>query len=94
MEHTIHTGDAFPIRLPPYCHPHSSHEYLRNEIKTLLEQKIIVPSKSHWAAPVVFLPKKDGTKTLCTDYRKLNLVTQADPYPLPRFEELIDGIGS
>ena len=46
VEHTIHTGDAFPIRLPPYCLPHSSHEYLRKEIKTLLEQKIIVPSKA------------------------------------------------
>ena len=30
---------------------------------------------------------------MCTDYRKLNAVTQGDPYPLPRIEELIDGIG-
>ena len=96
VEHTIHTDDASPIRLPPYRLPHSSHEYLRNEIKTLLEQKIIMPSKSPWAAPVVLVPKKKmvPTKRLCIDYRKLNLVTQADPYPIPRIEELIDGIGS
>ena len=93
VEHTIETGDASPIRLPPYRLPYSSHEFLRNEIKILLEQNIIVPSKSPWAAPVVLVPKGDGTKRLCIDYRKLNLVTQADPYPIPRIEELIDGIG-
>ena len=94
VEHMIETDDAFPIRLPPYRLPYSSHEFLRNEIKILLEQNIIVPSKSLWAAPVVLVPKGDRTKRLCIDYRKLNLVTQADPYPIPRIEELIDGIGN
>ena len=93
VDHTIETGDASPIRLPPYRLPYSSHEFLRNEIKILLEQNIIVPSKSLWAAPVALVPKGDGTKRLCIDYRKLNLITQADPYPIPRIEELIDGIG-
>ena len=93
VEHMIETGDAFPIRLPPYRLPYSSHEFLRNEIKILLEQNIIVPSKSLWATTVVLVPKGDGTKRLCIDYRKLNLFTQADPYPIPRIEELIDGIG-
>ena len=68
VEHTIETGDASPIQLPPYLLPYSSHEFLRNEIKMLLEQNIIVPSKSPWAAPVVLEPKGDGTKRLCIDY--------------------------
>ena len=45
------------------------------------------------AAPVVLVPKKDSSKLLCIDYRKLNLITRADPYPIPRLEDLIDDIG-
>ena len=37
VEHMIETDDASPIRLPPYRLPYSSHEFLRNEIKILLE---------------------------------------------------------
>ena len=37
LEHTIETGDASPIRLSPYRLPYSSHKFLRNEIKILLE---------------------------------------------------------
>ena len=79
VEHVINTGDASPIRLAPYRTPHSAHEFLRNEIKTLLRQGIIVPSRSPWAAPVVLVPKADGSRRLCIDYRKLNLVTVSDP---------------
>ena len=93
VEHMIETGNAYPIRLPPYLLPYSSYEFLRNEIKILLEQNIIVLSNSSWAATVVLVPKGDRTKWLCIDNRKLNLVTQADPYPIPRIEELTDGIG-
>ena len=93
MEHKIETEDASPIRLPPYRLPLAPHVYLREEVKSLLTMGIIVPSKSHWAAPVVLVPKKDGSKRLCVDYRKLNLITRADPYPIPRVEDLIDDIG-
>ena len=30
VEHTIETGDASPIQLPPYRLPHSSHEFLQD----------------------------------------------------------------
>lgn len=59
----------------------------------MLDQGIVVPSTSEWAAPVIVVPKKDGTKRLCVDFRKLNQVTKADPYPIPRVEERIDRLG-
>ena len=93
VTHDIPTGDARPVRLPPYRLAHKSQDFLREEIKTLLQQEIIEPSKSPWAAPIVLVAKKDGSTRMCVDYRKLNAITQADPYPLPRIEELIDGIG-
>jgi ribonuclease HI len=47
-------------------------------------------STSPWAAPVLFVEKKDGTKRMCIDYRALNEVTVKNKYPLPRFEDLFD----
>ena len=66
---------------------------LQQEIKEMLEHNIIEPSKSEWASPVILVPKKDKTKRLCIDFRRLNSVTQADPYPIPRVDELIDRLG-
>ena len=37
--------------------------------------------------------KSDGTYQLCTDFRKLNAITKADSYPLPRIEDCIDHVG-
>ena len=89
----ISTGDYLPIRLPPYRLAHTAQETLREEIKTLLEQGIIEPSKSPRAPPLVLAPKNDGTTRMCVDYRKLNAVTVGDPHPLPNIEELINSIG-
>ena len=33
--------------------------------------------------------KKDGTKRMCVDYWKLNVITVYDPYPLPNIEQSI-----
>ena len=93
VEHEIETENASPIRLSPYRLPHATHEYLREEVKSLLTMRIIMPSKSPWATPVELVSKKDGSKRLCMDYRKLNIITRADPYPIPRVEDLIDDIG-
>jgi hypothetical protein len=56
----------------------------------LLEEGYIRPSTSPWAALVLFLEKKDGTKRMCIDYRSLNEVTVKNKYPLPRIEDLFD----
>ena len=89
VHHDILTGNSPPIRLPPYRLAHTPQEVLREEIKNLLEENIIEPSKSPWSAPIVLIPKKDGTTRMCVDYRKLNAVTTGDSYPLPHIEDLI-----
>jgi hypothetical protein len=37
-----------------------------------------------------FVPKKDGTQSLCMDYRVLNEVTIKNKYLLPRIDDLFD----
>jgi hypothetical protein len=63
---------------------------LKKQIDELLEKGYIRPSTSPWAAPVLFVEKKDGTKRMCIDYRSLNEVTIKNKYPMPRIEDLFD----
>jgi hypothetical protein len=63
---------------------------LKKQIDELLEKGYIRPNTSPWAAPVLFVEKKDGTKRMCIDYRSLNEVTVKNKYPLPRIEDLFD----
>jgi hypothetical protein len=63
---------------------------LKEHIKELLEKVFIRPTSSLWGAPVIFVPKKDGTQMLCVDYRALNEVTVKNKYPLPRIDDLFD----
>jgi hypothetical protein len=63
---------------------------LMEHIKELLKKGFIHPSPSPWGAPVIFVPKKDGTQRLCMDYHALNVVTVNNKYPLSRIDDLFD----
>jgi hypothetical protein len=56
---------------------------LKEHIKELLEKGFIRHSLSPWGAPVIFVPKKDGTQRLCVDYRALKEVVVKNKYMLP-----------
>jgi len=47
-------------------------------------------SKSRYAVPCFYIPKKDGSLRLVQDYRKLNQVTIKDKMSLPLIGEVID----
>ena len=46
VEHTINTGTACPVRLPPYRVPHAYREMVELELKEMLDSGIIEPSAS------------------------------------------------
>jgi len=55
-----------------------------------LKVGLIVESKSRYAAPCFYIPKKDGLLWLVQDYRKLDQVTIKDKMPLPLIGKVID----
>jgi hypothetical protein len=79
-----------PIYKTPYRMATPELAKLKEHIKELLGKGFIRPSSSPWRAPVIFVPKKDGTQRLCVDYRALNEVTVKNKYPLPRIDDLFD----
>ena len=92
-EHRVETGNASPVRLPPYRLPHAFRVEVQKEVDEMLKSGVIEPSTSEWSAPIVPVRKKDGSLRLCIDYRRLNSISKADAYPMPRVDDLIDRLG-
>jgi hypothetical protein len=83
-----------PIYKTPYRMVTPELAELKEHIKELLEKGVIRPSSSPWGAPMIFIPKKDGTQWVCKDYHALNEVTIKNKYPLPRIDDLFDQLRS
>lgn len=62
-------------------------------INEQLRKGYICPSKSPQTSPILFIPKKDLKKHMCTDYCYLNEWTVKNAYPLPLILEIIDKVG-
>ena len=93
VEHDIRIKEASPIKQPPYRILCAYREEVKQELKEILNAGIIEESNSEWASPIVLVRKKDKSLRLCVDYRRLNAVSEMEPYPMPRIEDLLDRIG-
>jgi hypothetical protein len=82
-------GTELIARMPYRMSTPESQE-LKMQLKELLDLGLIRPTVSSWGAPVMFIRKKDGSWTLCIDYRQLNKATINNQYPLPRIDDLFD----
>jgi hypothetical protein len=65
-------------------------EAARLEFEAVKRRGIIRRSTSPWASPLHMVPKKDGLWRPCGDFRRLNLVTEPDVYPLPNMLDFSD----
>ena len=64
-----------PPNLPIYNLSNKELEILRDYIATVTERGWIRRSKSPAGAPILFVPKADGTLQLCVNFRALNSIT-------------------
>lgn len=95
---TLRVKDPEPVYIKNYRLPHAQKTEIDTQINKLLENDVIEPSHSSYNSPIILVPKKsvDGKKKyrLCIDYRKVNQKLIADKYPLPRIDEILDGLGT
>lgn len=71
-----------PIHTEPHCVSHEERRVFNEPIDVVLEKGVIQNSASLWSLPGVLA--KDSAWQFCVDYRKLNVITTKDAYPLPR----------
>ena len=88
--HRIHTCDAAPIRMRMRRTPLGFQKEGETLLQSMLEQGIVQPSESEWAAAPVIMRKRCGGLCYCVDFRKLNSVTRKDTFPIPLIEECLD----
>ena len=88
----IDTGNSSPTQSRRYRTPY----YLRDEMKRIIQKNVndglMEPCSSPYAAPVLLVKKPSGAWRLVCDYRKLNSVTISDCYPLPLIEDLVTSL--
>ena len=60
----------------------------------MVKRKVIQPSTSPWASPILLADKKNGKIQFYVDFHHLNNVTKKDAYPLPRMDTILGALGN
>ena len=92
IKHEIKLLPGPVIRERPRPIPARDYEDARRHIQSLLDAKIIKPSNSPFSSPIVLVRKKNGKLRLCIDYRKVNLRTIRDSYPIPKISDIFSAL--
>ncbi len=92
VKHHIHTGSHPPVFAKSRRLDSEKLQLAKAEFKRLESAGIIRRFTLSWASPLHMVPKKDGSRRPCGDYRCLNLVTALDKYPLPNMQDLSNGL--
>ncbi len=54
-----------------------------------LDKGFIKSSQALYASPTLFVKKPNSSLRFCVDFRKLNLLSRKDRYPLPLIDETL-----
>lgn len=93
----LRISDTNPIYIKNYRTPHSQKSEIKSQVDRLIKNDLIEPSVSNFNSPIILVPKKSTNGTpkwrMCIDYRGVNRKLIADKFPLPRIDEVLDGLG-
>lgn len=96
-EQKLRLKDFEPVYVKNYRLSPSQKQEINSEVQKLLDNDLIEHSNSCFNSPLILVPKKisKGEKQwrMCVDYRVLNKKLIADKYPLPRIDDIFDGLG-
>jgi len=86
--------EAKPRFHRPRSVPYAMKDAIERELDRLEAEGVVERvSHSDWAAPIVAVPKSDGTVRLCGDYKvTVNPVLDINQYPLPCPEDLMTSL--
>lgn len=86
-----------PVYIKNYRLPHTQKVEINKQVHELLENDLIEMCNSNYNSPLIIVPKKstDGKKRwrMCIDFKTLNRKLVPDRFPLPRTDEILDGLG-
>jgi hypothetical protein len=80
-----------PISVPMYGASPDKREVIDKQIKAWYEAEVIEPLTSPWGFPCV-VTYRNGKPRLVIDYRKLNVHTVPNEFPIPRQTEMIQAL--
>lgn len=95
---TIRTNDE-PVYSKLYPYPMGVADFVNSEVKQLLDNGIIRPSRSPYNNPIWVVDKKGvdelghKKKRMVIDFRKLNEKTVSDKYPIPNISAILANMG-
>jgi hypothetical protein len=93
IEHVTRVTDSKPCVQPTYKVPEALRDEVQKEIERLLAEGIIAESESNYTAPLVFVRRPgSGKLRTCGDWRKLNLITEDDPYLMNNPSEILSRV--
>ncbi|UYV77456.1 hypothetical protein LAZ67_15001063 [Cordylochernes scorpioides] len=81
-----------PVCLRPYKTTASEREAIRAIVREWKDNGIVMETRSPYASPVLLVRKKIGDHRLVVDYRRLNIQTVKDKFPLPRIDDHLEGL--
>ena len=81
-------------RTPPRPQSTANQADIIRQLAKLEEQGIIEKSNAAYYSQVLMVPKSDGTKRMCIDYRNLNDCTEDASWPIPNINEMLRRIGA
>ena len=90
--HKIYLEDPYapPIKISYRLYSPITESIIKEEVQKLIDKGIVEESDSPYSFPVLIVPKKNGKKRVCVDFRALNAVTRKNSYPIPRVDQLLD----
>ena len=92
IQHSLLTTTDVPVASCPHRLSMDKREKMNIIIQELLDEGKIQRTDSPYASPAFLVGKKDGNLRMVIDYRRLNEITLVEPHPIPRMDDLLDGI--
>lgn len=77
------------LQLSPRRFSYEDQETIAKEIDELEKLGIVTKCTNDFHSQLTLVPKKDGSKRMCIDFRVLNTMTQAVTWPLPHLQDLL-----